>query len=139
MNPRDHEPLEPLKVWTEYRWIFVRRMAGDELCQKAFYKLCTLIWLADGIVMGEPLRRYQDALIETVFQYKNKVNFLKLEKSRQKFLPGMAGIVGIYHTATSTRWSKKLICLDHWLLCMEEILSKNLFVQTEGIFFGMEI
>ena len=44
-DPKEYKPFEPLNVWTEDRWIFVRRMAGDELCQKAFYQLCTFVWL----------------------------------------------------------------------------------------------
>ena len=33
-DQRYYEPFEPSQVWTQYRWIFVRRMAGYELCQK---------------------------------------------------------------------------------------------------------
>ena len=43
-NPLPEEErvrFEPAIVWLEDRWIFVRRMAGDELSQVLFYKLST--------------------------------------------------------------------------------------------------
>ena len=70
-------PFEPSTVWTEDRWIFVRRMAGDELCQKVFYQMCTSIWCANGIETGSQLKGYQDALIEEVFGYEDKKEFIK--------------------------------------------------------------
>ena len=68
----DYVPLEPLKVWTEDRWIFIRRMAGDGFCQKLFYKLCIFVWMANGIKGGSGLQAYQDALIEDVFNLMTK-------------------------------------------------------------------
>ena len=41
--------FEPALVWTEDRWIFCRRMAGDNLCQRLFYELAIFIWRANGI------------------------------------------------------------------------------------------
>ena len=32
--------FEPASVWLEDRWTLVRRMAGGELMQKRFYKVC---------------------------------------------------------------------------------------------------
>ena len=55
-------------------------MAGDALCQKAFYGVCTFIWIANGVQTGTEVRRYQDVLIENVFRYKNKRVFLDQEQ-----------------------------------------------------------
>ena len=68
----------------EDRWIFCRRMAGDALCQKAFYGVCTFIWLASGIQTGTELQGDQDSIIENVLQYKNKRVFLDQENWIQK-------------------------------------------------------
>ena len=41
-NPKSksaYVPFEPASVWSEERWTLVRRVVGDELCQKAFF-LC---------------------------------------------------------------------------------------------------
>ena len=35
--------FEPAPVWTEDRWIFCRRMTGDDICQILFYHLATFI------------------------------------------------------------------------------------------------
>ena len=75
-----YEQFEPSEVWTEDRWIFVRRMAGDELCQKLFYQMCAFIWCANGIGTGPEIRTYQDVLIEELFTYSNKMEFIKKEK-----------------------------------------------------------
>ena len=63
----------------DHRWLFIRRMSGDSLCQKILYGVCTFIWLANGIDKGTELRKYQDVVIENVFQYKNKYTFLNQE------------------------------------------------------------
>ena len=34
--------FEPVSVWFEDRWTLVRRMAGDELTQKFFYKFASV-------------------------------------------------------------------------------------------------
>ena len=83
-KPQDYESLDPFKLWMEDRWIFCRRMAGDGLCQKAFYGVCTFIWLANGIQTGTELQGYQDSIIENVLQYKNKRVFLDQENWIQK-------------------------------------------------------
>ena len=79
-DPNLYVPFEPSTVWTEDRWIFVRRMAGDELCQKAFYQMCIFIWCANEIETGPQLKAYQDALIEEVFGYEDKREFTRKEK-----------------------------------------------------------
>ena len=72
-DQRYYEPFEPSQVWTEDRWIFVRRMAGDESCQKLFYQMSTFIWCANGIEPGPELRNYRDGLIEEVYSYGDKI------------------------------------------------------------------
>ena len=58
--------FEPASVWIEDRWTLVRRMAGDELTQKLFYKVCVFIWTTNDIAMGGDIQKYQDALITEV-------------------------------------------------------------------------
>ena len=73
--------FEPAEVWTEDRWTFCRRMAGDELCAVLFYKMATFIWRSNEI-QGHDMREYQDALITHVFGYTYKDDFLpKLRSS----------------------------------------------------------
>ena len=81
--PKDNDsyvPLEPIAVWVEDRWILCRRLLGDEFCQKVFYRMCTFVWLDKGIKAGDEVRAYQDALIEEVFGYRNKQDFVNIEK-----------------------------------------------------------
>ena len=74
------ERFEPSEVWTEDRWIFVRRMAGYELCSVLFYKMATFIWRSNGI-QGTEMREYQDAIITHVFGYNDKDEFSSKVKS----------------------------------------------------------
>ena len=67
--------FEPAEVWTEDRWTFCRRMAGDELCAVLFYKMATFIWRSNEI-QGDEMREYQDALIEHVLGYNYKQDFM---------------------------------------------------------------
>ena len=92
---RFYVPFEPSQAWTEYRWIFVRRMAGDELCQNIFYQMSTFIWCANGIEPGIELIRYQYVLIEDVFGYENKIEFIKKENTPPRFQFGMGVIEDI--------------------------------------------
>ena len=64
--------FEPALAWLEDRWTFVRRMAGDELSKKLFYKVCTFIWTTNDIEQGNDMQKYQDALITEVFGYDDK-------------------------------------------------------------------
>ena len=68
--------FEPALAWVEDRWMFIRRMAGDELCQKLFYKVCAFIWTTNDITLGENFQKYQDAVITEVFGYKDKRDIL---------------------------------------------------------------
>ena len=79
-HPTEFKEFEPSIVWTEDRWIFVRRMVGDEFAQKLFYKMCAFIWVANGVEKGKEIQMYQDALIEDVFGWRNKMDFVKKEK-----------------------------------------------------------
>ena len=79
-KPDEYESLCPFDIWMDHRWLFIRRMVGDTLCQKVLYGVCTFIWLANGIEKGTPLRKYQDVVIENVFQHRNKHAFLVQEK-----------------------------------------------------------
>ena len=72
--------FEPPSVWIEDRWMFIRRMAGDELCQKLFYKVCAFIWAANDITLGENIQKYQDAVITEIFGYTDKRDFLRTER-----------------------------------------------------------
>ena len=54
-------------------------MAGHELTQKLFYKVCAFIWTTNDIALGSDIKRYQDAVIEEVFGYTDKYQFLKYE------------------------------------------------------------
>ena len=54
-NPVSEEKrvkFEPASVWLEDRWTLVRRMAGDELTQKLFYRVCAFIWTTNAIAIG---------------------------------------------------------------------------------------
>ena len=75
MADERRERFEPALVWTEDRWILCRRMAGDDLCQRLFYKLATFIWRTNQIE-GDLMRAHQDKLITTVFNYDNRREFL---------------------------------------------------------------
>ena len=68
----------------------MRRMVGDELCQKAFFLVCTWTWIQNVVKKGPPLRSYQYALITGVFQYQNPKTFIREEKraTRIKSLEG---------------------------------------------------
>ena len=51
----------------------------DGLAQKLFYKVCAFIWTTNDIALGNDIKRYQDAVIEEVFGYTDKYQFLKYE------------------------------------------------------------
>ena len=76
------EKFEPAEVWTEDRWIFCRRMAGDELCAVLFHKMATFIWRSNEI-QGDEMREYQDALITHVLGYNYKQEFMPFHPSQK--------------------------------------------------------
>ena len=49
--------LNPTVAWTEDRWIFCRRMSGDDLCQILFYKLATLVWRKNHLTPSADTRQ----------------------------------------------------------------------------------
>ena len=55
-------------------------MVGDDFAQKLFYKVCAFIWAASGVQKGKDIQAYQDALIEDVFGWRHKMDFIKKEK-----------------------------------------------------------
>ena len=79
-KPDEFESFEPSAVWTENRWMFIRRMVGDDFAQKLFYKVCAFIWSANGVAKGKEMQLYQDALIEGIFGWRDKVDFVRKEK-----------------------------------------------------------
>ena len=58
--------FEPAPVWTEDRWIFCRRMSGDEICQILFYHLATFIWVKNKL-SDEQIHEHQVSLLTSVF------------------------------------------------------------------------
>ena len=77
----DFESLNPLQVWQEDAWTFVRRMYGDDLTQKLFYQFITATWILLDIDKGKELRNYQDALIDSVFGHRGIEAFVKNQKT----------------------------------------------------------
>ena len=55
-------------------------MVGDEFAQKLFYKVCAFIWTANGVPKGKEMQRYQDAVIEEIFHWRDKMDFVRKEK-----------------------------------------------------------
>ena len=72
----DHqrESFQPAAVWIEDRWLFCRRMVGDDVCQVLFYHLATFIWKQYEIY-DESLNWYQTTLITKVFGIQNVADF----------------------------------------------------------------
>ena len=48
-DPLDYFSLDPVEVWQEDAWTFVRRMVGDYLAQKFFYEFMTTTWILIGV------------------------------------------------------------------------------------------
>ena len=121
-KPDEYESLCPFDLWMEDRWRFIRRMAGDAFCQKALYGVCTFIWLANGVQIGTEVKRYQDALIENVFRYKNKRAFLDQEKLDIEVTTFDGQLTGFIS------WDdlkQVLRHLDQLQGCMDETLNNN--------------
>ena len=60
------ESFQPAAVWIEDRWLFCRRMVGDDVCQILFYHLATFVWKQYEI-FGDQLNYYQKTLITKLF------------------------------------------------------------------------
>ena len=58
--------FEPVVAWTEDRWIFCRRMSGDEICQILFYHMATFIWRQNAL-NAHQMHDHQVSLLTTVF------------------------------------------------------------------------
>ena len=113
------ERFEPSEVWTEDRWIFVRRMAGDELCSILFYKMSTFIWRSNEI-QGTEMRDYQDALITHVFAYNDKDEFLPKVKSSLNVMTWDGKHRIMLEAEYIDKMFKEILILGHWQLCMGE-------------------
>ena len=46
-EPHEYDALDPVEIWQEDAWTFVRRMVGDYLGQKLFYEFLTITWILD--------------------------------------------------------------------------------------------
>ena len=55
-------------------------MVGDEFAQKLFYKVCAFIWTVNGVPKGREMQQYQDAVIEEIFEWDDKMDFVRKEK-----------------------------------------------------------
>ena len=80
-SPFDFEALNPIEIWQEDAWTFIRRMYGDDLVQKLFYQFMTTTWILLDIDKGKELRTYQDALIHNVFGHRGIESFVKNQKT----------------------------------------------------------
>ena len=66
-SEQDYKVLNPVEMWLEDRWTFVRRMYGDEFTQKLFMRCLT--WnLTNNDIKDFALRSRQDAVVIHVFQ-----------------------------------------------------------------------
>ena len=63
-------------MWQEPRWIFLRRMFGDEFVQKLFMR-CIQWTLVCNDIIKEPLYERQDAIVIHLFKENPKVRFAK--------------------------------------------------------------
>ena len=60
--------FEPVIAWTEDRWLFCRRMAGDDICQILFYHMATFIWRQNAL-NAHQMHEYQVSLITKVLVF----------------------------------------------------------------------
>ena len=75
--------FDPALAWTEDRWMFCRRMSGDDICQILFYKLATFIWVKNKL-NAHQMHDHQVSLLASVFKVPSIRDFMdKLEKSVQ--------------------------------------------------------
>jgi len=48
-DPLTVRMMNPAEIWVEDRWVFVRRMFGDELISKIFYRVISWIWTSSDL------------------------------------------------------------------------------------------
>ena len=65
-RPDEHVALNPVKLWIEDRWRFVRRIFGHAWNQKVFYYVVTRIYLNNDMPEGS-LRLHQDVIINYTY------------------------------------------------------------------------
>ena len=64
---QDLKYLDPVKMWLEDRWVFIRRMYGDEFTQKLFMRCLT--WnLGCNDIKDGALKERQDAVVIFLFR-----------------------------------------------------------------------
>ena len=56
-EPHEYDALDPVEIWQEDAWTFVRRMVGDYLSQKLFYEFLTITWILIGVDKGNELQK----------------------------------------------------------------------------------
>ena len=71
--------LDPVTMWQEPRWIFLRRMFGDEFVQKLFMR-CIQWTLVCNDIIKEPLYERQDAIVIHLFGENPKAWFSKYKE-----------------------------------------------------------
>ena len=97
-------------------------MAGDDFAQKLFYKVCAFIWSANGIAKGKEMQQYQDALIEGIFHWRDKMEFVRKEKEP---------------TEISTWDGEYYGCVSHFYL--EKLASQISILGPIGGLYGRDI
>ena len=80
-EPSEYFSINPVEIWQEDAWTFVRRMVGDALAQKFFYEFMTRTWILIDVDKGTELQNYQDALIDNVFGHRSIDYFVKNQKT----------------------------------------------------------
>jgi len=80
-NTFDYQAINPVEIWQEDPWTFVRRMLGYVLVQKLFYEFMTRTWIMLDIDKGRELRNYQDTLIDNIFGHRSIDYFVKNQKT----------------------------------------------------------
>ena len=87
-------------------------MVGDEFAQKLFYKICAFIWSANGVQNGKDIQSYQDVLIEDVFGWQNKMDFIKKEKEPTEVSTWDGKYFGFVNHFYLENWLHKLVFWD---------------------------
>jgi len=80
-EPSEYSSINPVEIWQEDAWTFVRRMVGDVLTQKFFYEFMTRTWIMIDVDKGTELQNYQDALIDNLFGHRSIDYFVKNQKT----------------------------------------------------------
>ena len=63
----NYKKLDPVSMWQEYRWIFLRRILGDEFVQKLFMRCIQWTYVCNDI-KDATLYERQDAIVNHLFK-----------------------------------------------------------------------